>query len=324
MIDPYLVFIDFDGTITSNDVGYEMFRKFTRAATEPLVQSYRRGEINSLECLSRECDIWNAASPDMNEVYSYLDSQNLRDGFQGFLRTLENWQIKPLILSEGFDFYIDRVLAAHGFLHLERITNIARVDDGRLIPRFPFNQLGCRECSNCKGYHINRLRPALSAAVYIGDGHSDLHASQMADIVFARSHLRELLGETGRTFISYDSFDDIVNEMTIILQNGIFTQSNRINYCRLSGRHRKNFQALWESGEVMRYVGYPNGLGISDARYETIWPGLQNDQESIRLALEDKSGQFMGEAMLSRSRQRRFLSTGPKTNAGLLGQRFGF
>jgi 2-hydroxy-3-keto-5-methylthiopentenyl-1-phosphate phosphatase len=298
LIDQYKIFVDFDGTITSNDVGYEMFKKFTHAATEPLVQSYRRGEINSLDCLSRECDVWNTASPDIKEVYSYLDNQVLRDGFSRFLEMLGSWQIQPVILSEGFDFYINRILGAHGLLNLVRITNIARFDNGQLVPEFPYNQLGCRECSNCKGYHIRHLRPTHSCAIYIGDGHSDLHASRVADIVFARSHLMELLEETRREFIPYGSFENIIDEITHLLQRGLFTHSNRINYYRLSERYHESFQALWESGEVMRFVGYPNGLGLSQARYDAIWPGLQNDKEAIRLALEDKTGRFLGEAML--------------------------
>jgi len=53
----YRVFIDFDGTMTAGDVGYELFRNFTHGATESTVAAYRRGKINSLECLSRECAI---------------------------------------------------------------------------------------------------------------------------------------------------------------------------------------------------------------------------------------------------------------------------
>jgi 2-hydroxy-3-keto-5-methylthiopentenyl-1-phosphate phosphatase len=298
LADPYKLFLDFDGTITSNDVGYEMFKKFTFSATEPLVQAYRRGELNSLECLSRECDVWNDAAPNMTDVYSFLDKQALREGFASFVIMLEKWKIKPLILSEGFNFYIDRVLSGHSQSHLERITNIARVENGRLSPKFPYYNLGCGKCSSCKGYHIRQIRPATSCAIYIGDGHSDFHASIVADIVFARSHLMELLEDSERSFIPYNNFGEIGAELENIIQIGLFAQSNRANLCRLSPRHRENFRALWESGEVMRHVGYPHGLGWSKAYFDSIWPALENDDKAIRLALEDKSGNFMGEAMI--------------------------
>jgi 2-hydroxy-3-keto-5-methylthiopentenyl-1-phosphate phosphatase len=298
MADPYMVFIDFDGTITSNDVGYEMFKKFTQASTEPLVQAYRRGELNSLECLSRECDVWNEASPNIIEVYEFLDRQALRHGFNEFIFKLSEWRIKPLILSEGFGFYIDRILAAHGHSNLERITNIARIENGRLKSEFPFNKLGCQECSSCKGYHIRQRRPVVSCAIYIGDGHSDLHAAHAADIVFARSHLIELLNETKRSFIAYEDFYNIQNEIEKIRQIGIFTYSERINFCRLADRHREGFRTLWESRDVMRYVGYPTGLGWSQAYFDTVWPRFENDEACIRLALEDKNGCFMGEALI--------------------------
>ncbi len=295
----YMIFIDFDGTITANDVGYEMFKKFTRGATEPLVQSYRRGEVNSLNCLSGECELWNIESPKVEDVREYLDSQNLRPGLGDFLKKLKEWDIKPLILSEGFDFYIDRILETHGLSDLERITNLARFEDGKLYPEFPYQKLGCGECSNCKGYHIRRLNPPISCAIYIGDGHSDYHASQAADIIFARSHLEDLLTNIKRKYYSYENFDNIRNKLEVIIKTGLFTESDRINFCRLSDRHRRQIRELWESGEVMRLVGYPDGLGWSEAEFNSFWPKMLNDDKSIRLALEDKSGGFLGEAMIA-------------------------
>ncbi len=295
----YEIYIDFDGTITSNDVGYEMFRKFTNAATEPLVQSYRRGEINSLKCLSAECDIWNIARPSIDDVHAFLDSQKLRPGIVEFIANLESSGIKPLVLSEGFDFYIDRILSSNNLFHLERVTNLGHYSNELLTPEFPYQGLGCGECSNCKGYHINRLRPAMSCAVYIGDGHSDFHAARTADIVFARSHLQGLLSKSNRSFIPYEDFFGIRDKFNSISRAGLFTQSEKINFVRFADSNRRNIRALWENGEVMRYVGYPDGLGWSQTKFDSEWPSLQDDPKALRLAVEDNTGRFLGEAMIS-------------------------
>ena len=299
MKNRYMLFIDFDGTITANDVGYELFKKFTNGDTEADVRLYREAKLNSRECLLRECDIWNKHAPSQRNVYNYLDRQALSPGFREFLRFLDFIDLQPVILSEGFDFYIDRVLASHHLSHLERITNIAVFEINFLTPQFPYYELGCKECSNCKGYHIGQLRPPKISAIYIGDGHSDLHASRQADIVFAKSHLKALLETDKRYFIEYNNFFDIAGELKRLLNNGIFVESQRIDLCFVDHRHHESWQRLWESADVMRHVGYPAGLGWNQARYDALWERLAEKTDAIHLAIEDKTGVFMGEAMIS-------------------------
>jgi 2,3-diketo-5-methylthio-1-phosphopentane phosphatase len=226
----YRIFVDFDGTITESDVGYELFRKFTNAATEPFVDRYRKGEINALECLSSECEIWNKFAPQVSAIEKHLNSQRLRPGFGEFIDYLATRGQRPIILSEGFDFYIDRVLRCHNLENLDRFTNLAEMNEGKLTPSFPYFDRGCGKCSNCKGYHIMRLRPPDACAIYIGDGHSDLHASRTADIVFARSHLAEAMTAEERPFFHYENFYDIVDHLEEITAEAIFAYNERVRF----------------------------------------------------------------------------------------------
>ena len=294
----YKIFIDFDGTITCKDVGYELFRKFTDGATEPLVQRYRSGEVNSIECLTGECEIWNSKRPAVQDVEEFLDTQSLAPGFAGFLSLLEELELAPTILSEGFDFYIDRILKKNDLGHIKRITNKAAYTDVHLTPEFPFAGLGCGECSNCKGHHIRTLRPADFSAVFIGDGHSDLHASVSADILFAKSHLAEILTQKGEHFIPYGDFEDVVLRLRDIFRRQIFTASRRIAFCRISERHYEALQRLWEHGEVMRHEGHPSGLLRDADGYRRYFAQLPERADAIYLALEDQSGRFVGEAKI--------------------------
>lgn len=299
MNDRYRVFLDFDGTITENDVGYEMFKHFTREATEPLVQAYRRGEVNSRDCLAGECDIWNACAPETADVWAYLDSQPIRMGFDDFLAFLVERNLEPVILSEGFDFYIDRILSSHSHAKIRRITNVAGFRDNMVRPEFPFYRNGCDTCSSCKGQHIRNERPPKSSAIYIGDGHSDLHASGSADIIFARSHLAEIMEEEARHFHPYDDFHDILDRTGAILDRGIYAQSRNLDFCFPSGRHARAIESLWENGEVMKYVGYPGGLGKTRAFYDVLPEKLEADNSTVYLAIEDHSGAYVGEAKIA-------------------------
>lgn len=295
----YIVFLDFDGTITSNDVGYEMFRKFTGGATESTVELYRQGKISSRECLAKECEIWNQSPPDPDEVIEHLSDQKITPGFKDFLQALQDENIDTIILSEGFDFYIDRILKSHGLQHIKRIANKSSFANGLLRPRFPYFGLGCGQCSNCKGYHISKLTGSITSAVFIGEGHSDRHGAGAADLVFAKSYLGEHLKDNGRHHFDFSDFYDVITIFAEATSRNIFTASERIDFCRQSSRHHRHVQSMWESGRVMVHVGYPDGLGWSQAKYDNHWRRIAQDGKNIYIALEDKSGAFIGEAKIS-------------------------
>jgi 2,3-diketo-5-methylthio-1-phosphopentane phosphatase len=295
----YNIFIDFDGTITGNDVGYEMFKHFTGGATEPLVELYRRGKINSLQCLTGECEIWNAYPPATGDIEAYLAAQELRVGFGDFVAAMKSKGADLAVLSEGFDFYIDELMSNHGIDGLARIANTAHLEDGRLTPAFPYFADGCGQCSNCKGYHIRRLRPPGNCAIFIGDGHSDFHAAEAADIVFARSFLAESLGESGRRSIPYEDFFEIKRRVIEIMEKGLFAASTRIHFCFFSERHFRDFRSLWEKGEVMKNVGYSVGLQWDDRRFEDRFRSMMRGDDAIYMAIEGADGGFIGEAKLA-------------------------
>ncbi len=294
----YVIFIDFDGTITSRDSGYELFKKFTGGKTEPSVQKYRRGEIDSIQCLSAECDIWNEQPPDQGEVLEFLKGQPITPGFDDFIRSLKENNIDSYILSEGFDFYIDIILNSNGRPDIELISNRAVYEDGLIRPEFPYFNLGCGRCSNCKGYHIRKLSDPRQTAIFIGDGHSDFHGAEASDILFAKSFLKEDLQKNGGYHIDYTDFYDIIKAWKEITKDQVFSFSKRITFYRATLERRGEFEALWENGEVMKFVGYPRGLGRSKEQYDKFWGNLSK-RNLILLALENSSGEFMGEAKLA-------------------------
>jgi 2-hydroxy-3-keto-5-methylthiopentenyl-1-phosphate phosphatase len=298
MKNKYAVFMDFDGTITTKDVGYEMFRKFTGGKTQSVVDKYRRGEVNSYTCLKSECEIWNRVSPSRKEVFEFLDKQSIAEGFDRFIGILRRSNIRHYILSEGFNFYIDFILKTNGLSPLDRITNNAAFIGGNIIPEFPYLEKGCGECSNCKGFHIRELTDPKNASVFIGDGHSDFHGAGAADIVFAKSFLKEALEKIGRNYLEYEDFCDIINAWNTISRRKVFTFSEDLYFCSVVPERHRKIEELWETGEVMANVGYPGGLGWSKQRYDEFWKSLGN-RNFVLLALEDEDGKFLGEAKLS-------------------------
>ena len=56
-IKPLAVLVDFDGTITTRDIGDLVVEKFADPGWESLMDLYRAGEINVREIWAREIDL---------------------------------------------------------------------------------------------------------------------------------------------------------------------------------------------------------------------------------------------------------------------------
>lgn len=217
----YHVFVDFDGTITVDDVGYKFFKLFVDGRAEPIVQKYRRGEATALECLQTECDLYNENPMPTEKVNEFIDSQTITPGFVDFVKYCKANEIKLTVLSAGFDFYIKRILGRLGLTDIELFATPTRVEQGRLHPEFVrYDKNVCTQCVDCKGARIRELTARDEVSVFIGDGHSDSHGAEQADIIYAKSFLAEYLDDRGINYFSYANFHDIMKSFQVEIDQG--------------------------------------------------------------------------------------------------------
>ena len=215
----YHVFVDFDGTVTADDVGYNFFRHFARGKAEAIVRQYRRGKISADECLGTECEIYNENPAPAGEISDFIDSQEMTPGFPQFVELCQARQIKMTVLSAGFDFYINPLLKKYGLEFLKTYYTPTTIKNGRIYPDFIYyDQSICPQCVNCKGGQIKRLTAQDEVSIFIGDGHSDCHGAKAADLVFAKSFLAEYLDDENIDYYSYYDFFDVINRFREILR----------------------------------------------------------------------------------------------------------
>jgi 2-hydroxy-3-keto-5-methylthiopentenyl-1-phosphate phosphatase len=84
------------------------------------------------------------------------------------------------------------------------------VVDCRLHADFPYQSDHCGACGNCKLDYAERVREKGARIIYIGDGHSDRCASEVADIVFAKDVLAEHCRKQGMPYLPFTDFNDII------------------------------------------------------------------------------------------------------------------
>jgi 2,3-diketo-5-methylthio-1-phosphopentane phosphatase len=216
------VFIDFDGTITRQDVGDTMFETFGGKKCLKFIQDYREGKLSALDCFRKEC--LSCGEVNKKELDGFIDSQEIDRSFKIFLNFCNDQELSYHIVSDGMDYYIQRILERNCLSDVPYFTNHLDLEplDGttRVLfkPSFPFTDEVCDRCAFCKRNHILTLCNDDDIIVYIGEGYSDHCPVRYADIVFAKDDLQKYCHQENISYFEYRTFADIIERMTNILE----------------------------------------------------------------------------------------------------------
>ena len=209
-----VVFCDFDGTVTSRDVGYHLFHHFSNGRNEPLVRKWKAGTLSSRDCLQQEAALIRTTA---GEVFAYLDTFELTRGFPEFEERCRLSGVPLIIASDGLDLYIEHILKRYGLSRIPVLCNIGRVRDGAVEIEFPYPLGACGRCGNCKGERIAEYRGSRAEdveVVFIGDGLSDTCAIDQADLLFAKKDLARYCEANNIAYTTFDTFCDITRVLT--------------------------------------------------------------------------------------------------------------
>lgn len=227
------VICDFDGTISTKDIGDDFFDSFGQI--QPHNIRFKDGEISIYE-------YWRTVAgtlpPDITqaEIEQYTEGVEIDPYFHAFLKLLRENGLQPLILSDGFENYIRPVLEREGLGHLELFSNRLELrEDGAEGPRpvHPYSKDGC-ECKSavCKRAVQCLLVPKGGIAVYIGDGLSDFCPAESSDIVFAKGKLAKWCNENSLPHYPFKSFYQVMRVFRDKLLVGPVKGRNRAKVLR--------------------------------------------------------------------------------------------
>lgn len=211
------VLCDFDGTITNDDIGFRMIETFAGPGWHEIEEAYQRGEKGSREALDEIFRLTNVSEETLAwfvDTHFYVDPH-----FTGFLDICRQASIAVTVLSDGFDFYIDRMFQKFN-VDVPYLANRLRVVDCTLRADYPYNSAHCGACGNCKVDYARKVKDSGARIIYIGDGFSDRCVSRLADVVFAKGHLADYCRERDIRYYPFRTFDDIVE----VWKNGLIAR----------------------------------------------------------------------------------------------------
>jgi len=209
---PRTIVVDFDGTITEQDLLDEIAETFGDPEVYREVdEGLDRRELTLHEVLRREFAPVTAPLADV--VDWVLAHASIRAGFGELVGLAEKRGWRLVVVSSGFRELIEPVLAREGLSGIELYSNSVDPDPAGWRVRF-LDETVCDMCGQeCKRSTVSALADG-SEVVYVGDGYSDRCAAEDADLVFARRGLASYLSGRGVPFELFDDFFQIAGRMS--------------------------------------------------------------------------------------------------------------
>ncbi len=201
-------FVDFDGTITKIDTCFLMVNTFAGDGWKEINDLWERKEISTEECASRTFQLFQAGPEDVKKL---LETIEIDEYFKVFLGLCRERGDDLYILSDGYDFIIDKVLKRFG-IDVPYYANKMIYQDGFQIA-CPYLNPECGQCGACKSSLMKKLGGQASQVIYIGDGHSDTCPAGKADIVYATGYLYRYCLEKGIPVVCFETFRDIIEHL---------------------------------------------------------------------------------------------------------------
>jgi len=222
----FKIFIDFDGTITEKDVGEGIFREFGNPEiVNRTIVDLLYGKISSRQCWEILCE--STGRIDQNILDEFISTFKIEYDFNEFINFCTEKNFEVFVLSDGFDYYLEKLFEKENLSHLKHYANNLEITDGKLIPFFPFYDPGFLSSANCKRNHILNNSSDKDYTVFIGDGNSDKDAVHFADFIFAKNDLLKYCESERITFFPFKNFSDVSSRLIQLM-----------NKKRLKKRHR--------------------------------------------------------------------------------------
>ncbi|MDR0827501.1 MAG: MtnX-like HAD-IB family phosphatase [Desulfovibrio sp.] len=200
------VICDFDGTITPFDVTDAVLENFASPEWEDVEQSWMAGELTARQCMEKQICLLDVP---VRRLDDFLDAIPLTEGFREFADFCRATRLNLLVISDGMDYVIRRVLTRHQLADLPVVANRLCVrGEGHYSLKFPHGANGCPSgVCKCKVAGSGGKKILL-----IGDGHSDCCLAGRAAFTLAKQGLalQRHCEDRHYPYLPYVDFFDIV------------------------------------------------------------------------------------------------------------------
>jgi len=216
-----VLFLDFDGTITRRDVVDVILETYADPRWLVYEAAWREGRMGSRDCLHAQMSLVRITSQQLD---SLLDTIVVDEGLVDLFEVCAAWKIPVHIISDGFDYCLNRILgrALNGHRSLISSVRASHLEVGTRPwqMQFPYFHESCGHgCATCKPEVMRLLNPMNAPAIFIGDGLSDRYAVESADLVFAKNELARYCRANSITHTEYCNLVEVAMHLQSLMNS---------------------------------------------------------------------------------------------------------
>ncbi len=198
------IICDFDGTIAPFDVTDAILDEFAHPSWKDVEYEWLSGKITARACMQQQVELIDAPPRALD---AWLDHIPLTDGFREFAGLCKTRGLNLIVVSDGLDYAIKRILFRHG-VGVPVLANRLRCrgDSGYRL-EFPYGVPGC-----ASGVCKCAVAKAMGGEILlIGDGRSDCCVAGAATLVLAKQgkELKRRCVSENYLFREFDDFFDV-------------------------------------------------------------------------------------------------------------------
>ncbi|MBI3961110.1 MAG: MtnX-like HAD-IB family phosphatase [Deinococcus sp.] len=202
-----MVFCDFDGTITEEDMIIAICRGFAPPEWEAIkddILAQRRDVRSGVAAM-----FGLIPSPRREDIVQFArKTARIRAGFGELLDYCQQVGIPFQVVSGGVDFFVYPVLEPY----LAKIDRVYTIEGDFSSPtiqlRYPY---GSATSGTSKPLILEQYREYYR--ILIGDSITDLEGARIAELVFARDRLCRYLEAEGMAYQCFETFHDVHQEL---------------------------------------------------------------------------------------------------------------
>jgi 2-hydroxy-3-keto-5-methylthiopentenyl-1-phosphate phosphatase len=201
--------LDFDGTVTVEDISFLLLDTFVGSGWRKYLDEYSAGKISVGAFNKKVFGMMIADKKTMTDFVLNSPHVKIRPGLKEFIDYCKNKGIEVVIVSNGLTFYIEAILNKLGINGLgihaaENVFSPCGIMVKYLGPNGKELEAGFKEAYTemlCKmGYQV----------IYVGDGFSDISPSRKAKYVFATADLLKRCREEKFKCYPFNDFFDVL------------------------------------------------------------------------------------------------------------------
>lgn len=200
--------VDFDHTISRKDVWDAIVKHCAPTEWQALIDEYLKGNLSSRQCNLKLAELVNKPEDDLRQI---IEEIGIDPTFHDFVQWLEVRETEMVIVSDGYDYYIELLLQLEGLNHIPRFCNNLTWTESGVDVHFPLSHPECeRDMAHCKCIHATENEG--KRRVYIGDGISDTCVARKCEVIYAKRNLLDFCIDQGLDHQPFSTFEDVIKQ----------------------------------------------------------------------------------------------------------------